>query len=155
MALEAQLISGSGPTEVQLTYTNATGSSLSATDGEVIGLAGDTGKRVAAVVRSETDVATPGTIANGETCQVAIKGRFKVPKDNSVSFSQGATAWWDASGNQATDSSTAATMDDFVLGRVENVAATADTTVIVDLNEGPYAYSIGSSSSSSSSSSSG
>ena len=49
MALEAQLISESGPVEVQWTYTNATGSSLSATNHEIIGLTGDSGKRIAAL----------------------------------------------------------------------------------------------------------
>lgn len=154
MALEAQLINDSGPIEVQWTYTNSTGASLTVKDGEVIGIPADSGKRVAAVVRSETDVATPGTIANGEVCQVAISGRVRVPKDTAVSFSQGETCWWDASATTATDSATAGTMSDFVLGRVVNVAATADTTVDVDLNEGPYEGSMGSSSSSSTSSSS-
>ena len=154
MALEAQLISDSGPTEVQWTYTNSTGSSLSATNGEVIGIPGDSGRRIAAVVRSETNVATPGTIAAAEVTQVAISGRFRVPKDTAVSFAQGATCWWDYSTNKATNSTTANTMSDFVLGRVVNVAATADTTLDVDLNEGPYEGSMGSSSSSSTSSSS-
>lgn len=154
MALEGQLIEESGPTVVQWTYTNATGSSLSATDGEIIGLKLDAGKRIAAVVRSETNVATPGTIANGEVCQVAIKGRYKVPKDTSVAFNQGATCWWDYSANKASNSTTCTNVNDFVLGRVVATVASSATTVIVDLNEGPSAYSMGSSSSSSTSSSS-
>ncbi len=154
MSLEAQLINDSGPPEVQWSYKNSTAASLTVKDGEVIGIPGDSGKRVAAVVRSETNVATPGTIAVGETCQVAIAGRFRVPKDTAVSFSQGETCWWDASAGKATDLATASTANDFVLGRVVNVAATADTTVDVDFNIGPYAYSLASSSSSSTSSSS-
>lgn len=154
MALEGQLINDSGPTEVQYTYVNAQPAALTVKDGEIIGIPGDAGKRVAAMVIGDTDVATPGTIAVGETTQVIIKGRIRAEKDTSVSFSQGVTCWWDASANKVSNAATANQHGDFVLGRVVSAAGTAATNVDVDLNEGPSAYSMGSSSSSSCSSSS-
>ena len=54
MTLEARLIDGSGPTEEQFTYTNASGSSRSITDHEVFAIKDGAGKRIAAVLWAST-----------------------------------------------------------------------------------------------------
>jgi len=154
MSLEARLIDGSGPTEEQLTYTNNTGSSMSITDHEVFAIKDGAGSRIACVLWASTQVATIGTLADGETGQALIAGRLKFEKSTSVSFSQGQTAYWDYSDNKVSTKAVCNTMNDFALGYVIEDAATAATKVIVDLNKGPGAGSLGSSSSSSTSSSS-
>ena len=153
MTLEARLINDSGPTEEQFTYINGTGSSRSITNHEVFAISDGPGKRIAAVLWASTQVATIGTLADGETGQVLVAGRVRVEKDATVAFAQGATAWWDYSTNKATNAATATQMTDFVLGRVVDAEVAASTKLTVDLNTGPQAGSIGSSSSSSSSSS--
>ena len=154
MALEAQLLSDSGPTEEQLTYTNTSGASKSITDHEVFAIATKAGSRMAVISWAETDVVTAGTCAANEVMQVLKAGRIRVPKDTSVAFTIGNVVYWDYSANKGSDAATANTMDDFVLGMCVKTAAAAATEVDVDLNIGSDAFGIGSSSSSSSSSSS-
>jgi len=154
MTLEARLINDSGPTEVLMKYTNATGSSQSITDHEVFAIKDGSGKRIAAVLWASSQVATIGTLANGETGEVMVEGRLKFEKSTSIALAQGQTAWWDASENEVSNAAACTTMSDFALGRVVEAAATAASKVVVDLNTGPGAGSIGSSSSSSTSSSS-
>ena len=154
MTLEARLINDSGPTTVLFKYTNATGASQSITDHEVFSIKDGSGKRIAAVVWASSQVATIGTLANGETGEVMVEGRLKFEKSTAVSFAQGQTAYWDYSTNKVSTAAVCDQMTDFALGRVVEAAATAADKVIVDLNAGPGAGSIGSSSSSSTSSSS-
>lgn len=140
MALEAQLITDSGTPEVQLTYTNATGSSISITNHEIFSITSDTNKDVACMALASTDVATIGTCANGETMQALIGGRIRVNKSTAVDFAIGASVYWDAGNNTATTKAVAAAADDFCLGMCVKTAATAATEVDVDMNEGPQSY---------------
>ena len=142
MAIEAQLIEGSGPEQTQISYVNA-GSSLSIANHEVFSITADTGKPIACVAWASTQVATIGTAASDETLQILISGRVKVPKDTDVSLTQGHSAYWDYSTNKATNSTVGNQSDDFVLGLVAETAATAATSVIVDLNTGANAYTAG------------
>ena len=142
MAIEAQLIGESGPTEVQISYVNA-GSSLNIADHEVFAITADSGKPIASVAWASTQVATIGTCATDETLQILWEGRIKVPKDNTVALTQGHSAYWDASTNKATNATVANQSADFVLGMVVATAATTATEVIVDLNAGPNAYTAG------------
>lgn len=148
IAVEGQLITESGPKAVQFTYTNITSAGLSIPKKEIFAIVGASGKRTAAVMFASTQTDTIGTLAVGETGQVYIEGRFRVPKDTAVSFLQGEKVYWDASTNKASNSATASTMDDFVLGRAAEVGATASDTLVIDLNRGDGAYELGSSSSS-------
>ena len=154
MALEARLVSNSGPTEELAVHTNNSGVSMSITNHEVFAKAGNSGHRIVGILWAASYVATPGTLADGETGMYAIAGRFSFPKDTAVALAQGGTAWWDYSANKATNHATANDNLDFSLGRIVESAALADTHVTVDINEGPQAGSMGSSSSSSLSSSS-
>ncbi len=152
--VEAQMIGGTAPNVEAYTYINSSGVGMSITNHEIIGIPGDPGQRIAAVLMTGEKSATIGTLANGETGTVYIAGRVKVPKSTSTAFLQGAPVYWDTSVNQADDITTANTTSDFCLGAVSDAAAASATHVVLDLNKGPSAYSLASSSSSSSSSSS-
>lgn len=143
MALEAQLIGDSGPTEVQISYVNA-GSTLSIANHEMIGIEGDSDKPIATATWASTQVATIGSCALGETVQVLWAGRIKVPKDTNVALVQGHTAWWDYSTNKATTSAIANQDEDFALGLIVDTTVASDTEVVVDLNTGPHKYTEGS-----------
>ena len=99
--LEGEHKQGSAPTTAQLTYTNIKAFTLSITNHEVIGIPSDAGFRIAAVVFASEDLATRGTVAIGEVCQLFIAGRFRFPKDTDVPLVQGHTAHWDFSTNKA------------------------------------------------------
>jgi predicted RecA/RadA family phage recombinase len=151
---EGQFKGGTGPDPVALTYTNASGASMSIVNHEIGAINSGAGERTAFVLMAGDKVATIGTLANGETGTVYIAGRFLVPKSTSVAFTQGEPVYWDASLDQADNNTTANLMADFVLGQCVDAAATSGTHVLVDLNTGGSAHGIGSSSSSSESSSS-
>ena len=137
-----------------LKWTNDTGADVSVTNGEILGLKSDSGNRVAAMVLSgDASNADNGVIANGESGIVMIRGRIWAQKSITVSQTQCHTCYWDASENEATSVAVAAVHGDFALGMVTEDASTTAHKVVVDLNEGPNAYAMGSSSSSSSSSS--
>ena len=140
---EAQLISDSGPTEVQISYVNA-GSAVSIVNHEIFAITADTDKPIATAAWASTQVATIGTCATDETLQVLWTGRVKVPKDTNVALTQGHTAWWDTSTNKATTSAIASQSTDFALGLVVDTVAAATTSVVIDLNTGPYKYTEGS-----------
>ena len=95
-SLEGELKQGSAPTTEQYTYKNAQATSLSITNKEIIGIPGDSGKRIAAMVFAGEDVAVRGAVEIGETCQVFIKGRVRVPKDTTITLAQGVKCYWDA-----------------------------------------------------------
>lgn len=137
---------------VQMTrWTNNTGAAVSV--GEVLGIAVGSGHRMAVVVLNERSN-NLGAILPGGIGQILKQGRVNIDKSSSVSFTQGAEVWWDASANAASTAAVCNQVADFFVGMCTIAANTAAVFVEVDLNFGPHAFGMGSSSSSSSTSSS-
>ena len=68
-------------------------------------------------------------IAAGATGAVQVTGVFELPKDTTVSFSQGDLAYWDSAAGNVDDTNT-----NPLIGYVFEDAAAADATVMVKLN---------------------
>ncbi len=68
-------------------------------------------------------------IAPGKTGALQVTGVFELPKDTTVSFSQGDLAYWDASAGNIDNTDT-----NLLAGYVVETAATADATVKVKIN---------------------
>ena len=74
--------------------------------------------------------------ASGDPLALQTAGQFTVLKTASVVILDGAPLWWDRSANTATPLKAAAGAD-FYLGTAVGDAASADTTVVADLNVKP------------------
>lgn len=82
------------------------------------------------LVLVEKYVGIAATDVAANTTGVAVKfGKFVLPKAN-VAISQGAAVYWDGTNAKVTTSSSGNTL----IGVAAKAAASADTTVIVDLN---------------------
>lgn len=123
MAQTAEAVLLDGPTdEISIVMTAA------CSGGDVIQL--PDGRAGVVIGQNAADSA----FSAGDTVGVATAGRWRILKTASIVLVEGGECMWDHSANTATYPLPASDKD-FVLGRVIDDAAAADTTVDVQLNE--------------------
>ncbi len=123
------------PGDGELAWTNGTGAAVALGDPTPLSIVTTT--CVAAVVLKD-DGGDTTDVDDGDTGIIAIKGRHTIDKNTSTAFAQGQIVWWDFTNGEATDATAA--IGDFVLGVASLAAASAATTVEVELNVGASAF---------------